>query len=379
MNGGMLIQDARVRLCQTDFEDHCDNMKHPSQPNHSELKRKSQEYAGQYQEKKLKQEDLGTVCLNSGQKMPVVQFGTYKMKGDECYEATLAALRLGYRGLDTASVYDNEKEIGKALVDSGVDRNSIFIQTKLWRSFVGLGKNGKPKCDSELRKSLKKLGVKSVDVWLMHWPGPGRHLNYPPVRMGMERPKVILESNKLKMVPENWTPTMRLETYKEMAKFVGNEVGSIGVCNFSARMLKQLLDYCTSNNLPRPAVVQNECHPLLIAKDVRDVCEEQGIVFQAYASLGAGSLGLLSNSVVKSIATNNGVSEAQVLLRWGLQHGCTLLPKSSKPDRMKTNLDIWGFKLSQDDMKDLDDLNQGKEGQNTMAGWLREHDPDFYF
>ena len=114
--------------------------------------------------------------------MPVVQFGTYKMKGEECYEAVLAALRAGYRGLDTATVYDNEKEVGRAIADSGVDRSEVFVQTKLWRSFVGPGKNGKPKCDAELRKSLRKLGLARLDVWLIHWPGPGRHLNYPPVR-----------------------------------------------------------------------------------------------------------------------------------------------------------------------------------------------------
>merc|ERR1712129_198330 len=114
------------------------------------------------------------------------------------------------------------------------------------RSFVGPAKNGKPKCDSELRKSLKKLGVEMVDIWLMHWPGPGRHLNYPPA--------------------------MRLETYKEMAKFVGKEVGSLGVCNFSARQLTDLLNFCSANNLPRPAVVQNEFHPILLAQEVRALC-----------------------------------------------------------------------------------------------------------
>ena len=87
-----------------------------------------------------------------------------------------------FSGLDTATVYDNEKEVGRAIIDSGVKRDELFIQTKLWRSFVGLAPNGKPKCDAELRKSLKKLGLQRLDLWLIHWPGPGRHLNYPPVR-----------------------------------------------------------------------------------------------------------------------------------------------------------------------------------------------------
>jgi len=355
-------------------------MKSPAKFNSSGRKRLSQlgsEVGGGC--KKSKIDCAGrTVTLNSGQEMPAVQFGTYKMKGEDCYKAVLAALRLGYMGLDTASVYDNEKEVGKAVVDSGVDRGNIFIQTKLWRSFVGPAKNGKPKCDSELRKSLKKLGVSRVDLWLIHWPGPGRHLNYPPVRMGMNRPKVGIDGNKLKMVPENWTPAMRLDTYKEMAKFVGKEVGSLGVCNFSARQLVQLLDFCSANNIPRPSVVQNEFHPLLLAEDVRDLCKKEGILFQAYASLGAGALGLMENPVVRSIAEKVGVSEAQVLLRWGLQHGCALLPKSAKEERMKTNMTIWDFKLAKEDMSELDSLDQSKEGQNTMAGWLREWDPDFY-
>ena len=135
--------------------------------------------------------ELEYYTLNTGGKIPIVQFGTYKMKGEECYQGVLSALKMGYKGLDTASIYCNEVEVGRALVESGVDRKEVFVQTKLWRSFVGKDpKNGKPRCDSELRKSLRKLGLKYIDLWLVHWPGPGRHLNYPPVKEGMNRPKV---------------------------------------------------------------------------------------------------------------------------------------------------------------------------------------------
>ena len=355
-------------------------MKGPANMNSSGRKRAAQEYK-QMEMKKVKPDaalQSETFTLNSGQQMPIVQFGTYKMKGEDCYKAVLAALKVGYMGLDTASVYDNEKEVGRAVAESGVDRRNLFIQTKLWRSFVGPAKNGKPKCDAELRKSLRKLGMEMVDLWLMHWPGPGRHLNYPPVRLGMKRPKTEIETNRDKKVPENWSPAMRLDAYKEMSKFVGKEVGALGVCNYSARQLVQLLDFCSANNLPRPAVVQNEFHPLLLAKEVRDLCEKEGIVFQAYASLGAGSLGLLDNQVVRDFACRLGVTEAQVLLRWGLQHGCALLPKSSKEERMKMNRDIWGFKLDKKNMDALDSLDESTKGQNTMAGWLREQDPDYY-
>ena len=169
---------------------------------HSSFKRPFDESDGDKLATKKCKMDLSTRTfkLSSGQRMPVVQFGTYKMKGDECYKAVLTALRSGYRGLDTASVYDNEKEVGRAITDSGVSRDQVFVQTKLWRSFVGNGANGKPKCDAELRKSLRKLGLSRIDVWLMHWPGPGRHLNYPPVRSGMARPKVELPHNKDKVL-----------------------------------------------------------------------------------------------------------------------------------------------------------------------------------
>lgn len=330
--------------------------------------------------KRRRLEEDRTVLLNTGARMPLVQFGTYKLKGEESYKVTLGALRQGYRGLDTATCYDNEKQVGRAILDSGVPREQLYIQTKLWRSYVGRdSKTGKPRCDAWLKKSLKLLGVERLDLWLMHWPGPGRHLNYPPVKMGMDRPKQVKPENKDKMAPLDWTPAMRLESYRFMATHVGSTVSALGVCNFSVRQLVQLLDFCTLHQLPRPAVVQNECHPLLPARQVRELCAREGIVFQAYASLGAGSLGLPSHPTVMGLAAGLGVTPGQVLLRWGLQQGCSLLPKSCREDRQRLNRDLWSFKLSQEDMAALDGLDRSEEGQNTMAGWLREHDPDFYF
>ena len=138
------------------------------------------------------------------------------------------------------------------------------------------------------------------------------------------------------MVPLNWTAQTRLETYREMSKFVGQEVGSLGVCNFSYRQLVDLLQFCDQENLPRPTVLQNECHPLLTAGKVRRLCHQEGIVFQAYASLGAGGLGLLESQTVSSIAKSHEVSPAQVLLRWAVQNNMAVLPKSSKQDRIKS-------------------------------------------
>lgn len=262
---------------------------------------------------------------------------------------------------------------------------SPFIQTvklsfTLTFLFAGVGKNGKPQCDAELRKSLKRLGTEYIDLWLMHWPGPGRHLNYPPVRMGMDRPKQLIPGNEKKMVPESWTPELRLETYKYMSKHVSpsGTVRALGVCNFSLRQMKDLVAFCDKEKIPRPALLQNECHPYLISRDIRNYCKEENIVFQAYASLGAGTIKLMSDKTVVKVSSELGVTPAQVLLRWSVQHGCSVLPKSVNEERQKTNLDIWGFKLSSDQIHLLDGLDQGAPGQNTMVGWLREHDPDFY-
>jgi len=318
--------------------------------------------------------------IYNGYSIPQIQFGTYKMKGDECYKGVLSALKIGYRGLDTASVYNNEKEVGRAIVDSGIPRNLLTIQTKLWRSFTGKAKNGKPLCDAELRKSLRNLGTTYIDVWLMHWPGPGRHLNYPPVRMGMKRPKQLIAGNENKMVPLDWNENMRLECYAAMSQHVSSTgpVRSLGVCNFSLRQMQQLMSYCHQHDLPKPAIVQNECHPYLTAEPVRQFCKKHDIVFQAYASLGAGAIKLLEDETVVSVAKTHDVTPAQVLLRWAVQHGLAVLPKSVRSDRQTTNIQVYDFKLSSEEMSLLDALHQGEENQNTMVGWLREHDPDFY-
>ena len=115
-----------------------------------------------------------------------------------------------------------------------------------------------------------------------------------------------------------------------------------------------------------------------VCTEVRKFCSQEGIAFQAYASLGAGSLGLVDHALVNQIASSHQVTSAQVLLRWGLQLGCALLPKSVNVERQKTNLDIWNFSLTEEDMMKLNGCDKSVKGQNTMAGWLREHDPDFY-
>jgi len=163
------------------------------------------------------------------------------------------------------------------------------------------------------------------------------------------------------MAPPDWKPSDRLTTWSDMVAHVGPAgsnklVRAAGVCNFSERQLQELLLFCKENNLQKPSLVQNECHPLLQAKNVRSLCEKEGIIFQAYASLGAGSLGLCEDPVVMGVSTRVGMSPGQVLLRWAIQSGCVVLPKSSKDVRRKENLNVLNWKLEKEEMevRDID-------------------------
>jgi len=326
-----------------------------------------------------------TMRLNTGAVMPTVQLGTYRMKGEVCKAACRAAL-LGpnpsYTGLDTASIYGNEATIAPCLAAAPSGRDSLFVQTKLWRAHQGSAKA----VHRALQQSLRNLGLAYVDLWLLHWPGPGRHLHRPPVRKAQpvwrSPHREPIKGNDEVRVPADWTPTMRHQTWRHMASHTGPHAGAraIGVCNFSARQLEDLIVMCDAEGLPLPAVVQNECHPMLPATAVRAVCERRGIVFQAYASLGSGVLDLSAELAVRTVASAHGKTAAQVLLRWALQHGCAVVPKSRNPARQQENADVWGFELNASEMGHLDALSVQPPGNqmNTMVGWLREYDPDRY-
>ena len=329
--------------------------------------------------KEEKDEVARWLRMNSGAWIPTVQFGVYRLKGEACTRAVNEAVRAGYLGVDSASIYANENEVGACI------SAKTFVQTKLWRSHQGSEREVK----RALRNSLKKLNTDAIDLWLMHWPGPGRHLNYPPVRRAsngkwQSAERVVIADNESVMVPKDWDRQMRLETWRHMSACCGDAASgkgtkAIGVCNFSARQLRELVAFCRSEGLPLPAVCQNECHPLLPAEEVRQLCAREGIVFQAYSSLGSSpDSGLLENAVVKTIAKEHGKSAAQVLIRWALQNGCAVLPKSASTTRIQENIDVFDFALSDKSMQKLDALSQQQQGQNTMFAWHREHDPDFY-
>ncbi len=251
--------------------------------------------------------------------MPALGFGTWHLAdGVEVIEAVAEALKVGYRLIDTAKYYGNERGVGEAVRKSSVPREEIFVTTKLWPSDFGY--------ESALRafdESLSKLGLEYVDLYLIHWPG-----NEKAKRQG------------------SWKAL--LEIYKQ------GRVKSIGVSNYSVEHLKEVL--AASDVVP--AVNQIEFHPYIYEKQrlTLEFCETYGIVVEAYSPLSRG-LGL-DNITVNDIAQRIGKTPAQVVLRWAIQHGSVPIPKSSHLQRMRENIKVFDFELSTEDMKRLDDLSR---------------------
>lgn len=293
----------------------------------------------------------GGVKLRSGTIMPAVGFGTYKLKDNEVAGPVSMALKAGYRLIDTAQVYENEKGVGAAIRKSGLGRGDVFIETKVWRSSHGYERTMKA-CN----QSLKKLGVEYIDLYVIHWPG---------CKTGWPLPRGT-------MCPQDWTPKMRdTGTYRAMEDLYDQgKVKAIGVTNYSIRHLKQLLKSCRI----KPMVNQVEFHPRLVQSELLAFCKKNGIAVQAYASLGSGDAAQAESffafEPVKAAARAHKVTPAQVLLRWALQKGCHVVPKSVRAERVKENAGVFKFKLSASEMKAIDKLNTG-----TRYAW-KGLDPD---
>lgn len=240
--------------------------------------------------------------------------------GGEAREAVLHALRAGYRHIDTAALYDNEADVGAAVRDSGVPREEVFITTKLWNS-----DHGYEEAQEAARTSLRKLGLDYVDLYLVHAPVPGG----------------------------------RLESHRGLEQLQRDGLArSIGVSNFGVHHLEELLSVAS---VP-PAVNQVEVSPFLTREELTAFCSEHGIIVEAYSPLTKGRR--LGDPTVAAVAASHGVTAAQVLLRWSLQNGYVVLPKSVTPSRIEENADIFGFSLSVEDMKRLDGLND-----EFVTGW----------
>jgi diketogulonate reductase-like aldo/keto reductase len=254
------------------------------------------------------------IKLNNGIEIPILGFGTWQLNGKKAYNAVSLAIKAGYRLIDTAAMYGNESEIGSAIRDVAIDREDLFITTKVWISNLGY-KNTL----AAFEKSLEKLKTSYIDLYLIHWP-----------------------ANDL------WT-----ESWKALQQLYDDgKVKAIGVCNFNITLLKQLLDDFSI----KPVVNQVEFSPFLYQKDLLEFCKSNDIYIMAYCPLTRGRK--LQNPIVNSIAEKYHKSAAQILLCWGIQHGLIEIPKSSKKNHIEENAKIFDFNLDKQDMQKLDSLNE---------------------
>ena len=244
-------------------------------------------------------------------RMPLIGFGTWRLRGSTAVQATTAALEAGYRHLDTATMYRNESEVGRALAESGLPRDDVFVTTKCPPDRVGRELE-------TLRESLDLLGLDHVDLWLVHWSSGGRD--------------VVM-----------WQAFVEAQQ--------AGLARDIGVSNFSSR----LIDEVTSETGVAPAVNQIQWSPLLYDAEVVAEHEKRDVVLEGYSGLKGGAL---DHPTIRGIAERSGRTPAQVIVRWHLQHGFVVIPKSSSPDRIRSNADVGGFELSRDDMAALDGLGR---------------------
>ena len=314
-----------------------------------------------------------TATLNNGLAMPVVGFGTYKLKEGEAGGAIKEAVAFGYGLLDTAHVYCGGKM--EAIVAKAT-RPGVFVTTKQWRGFHGYAET--TKC---LAQSLSRLKVAKVDLLLMHWPGPGYSA------MGRSKERIAKEGIEcyFKRGHED-IAAVRLETWRAMEDaYLAGKCGAIGVSNFSASHLRKLLDW--KDLRVKPAVNQIELHPYLRQRDVVALCEEESILVQAYGSLGGQDSAakhwaeldrppLLEHPAVLAAAETRGKPPAAVLLRWAVQKGYAVIPKSRDKKRIRENADL-AFALDDGEMAALDALDLG--GMKGRLCWRKDELRDLDF
>jgi 2,5-diketo-D-gluconate reductase A len=270
-----------------------------------------------------------SIALNDENTIPVIGLGVAELSDDETERAVSAALEIGYRLIDTASVYGNEAAVGRAIAASGIPRAELFITTK-----VANADQGFQSTQDAVKVSLDKLGLDYVDLFLVHWPMP---------QMGKY-----------------------VDSFGGLIQARGNELTrSIGVCNFTDEHLETVIDltYVT------PAINQIELHPLLNQAELRAVNAQHNVVTEAYSPLAVGRV--LDNPTVTSIAGEYDRTPAQVLIRWSIQLGNVVIPRSGNPERIATNFDVFDFELAAEHMEALNGLNDGtriREDPLTYTG-----------
>ncbi|MDT3329313.1 aldo/keto reductase [Microbacterium sp. KSW-18] len=261
-----------------------------------------------------------TITLNDGHTIPQLGFGVFQVDPAEAERIVSVALEAGYRHIDTAAVYGNEEGVGRAIAASGIPRDELFITTKLWNSEQGTD-TPRPAIEA----SLQKLGLDHVDLYLIHWPRPDKN-----------------------RYVETW---QQFETFRSEGL-----TRSIGVSNFHQPHLERLFDETDTV----PAVNQIELHPAFAQRELRAFQEPKGIHTESWGPLGQGKYDLFGEKAVADAAEAHGVSPAQVVIRWHLQEGLIVFPKSSTPERIATNFDVFGFELSADEVAGINALDRGQ-------------------
>jgi aldehyde reductase len=286
--------------------------------------------------------------LNSGHQMPQFGLGTWLSEPGEVGQAVKIALEIGYRHFDCAILYENQKEIGEifkvAFKDGKVKREDVFITSKMWNN-----QHSYAKATSAIDTTLKELEISYLDLFLIHFP-----MSY--FEDGGMVP--MDENGKMKYSNIDY-----LETWKALEDAVkAGKVKSIGLSNFNSKQIQRVID----NSKIKPAVLQVESNPYFSQTALLEWCKKQRIVFTAYSPLAnnahafrkEGQTNLLEEKVMKDIAGKYNKSPAQVALRWGIERGTAMIPKSIKRNRLEENMNIWDFKLTADDMKAIDGLNK---------------------
>jgi 2,5-diketo-D-gluconate reductase A len=250
--------------------------------------------------------------------MPRLGFGVFQIAPEETVDAVSHALRTGYRAVDTAAAYGNEREVGEAIRGSEVGRDEVFVTTKLWNT-----DHGSESAHRAFDRSLDRLGFDYVDLYLIHWPAPGRD--------------------------------RYVETWEALIELKGaGRVRSIGVSNFEIEHLERIIDATGT----APAVNQVELHPLLQQAELRRFHAQHGIVTEAWSPIAKGRV--LDDPVITELASSEGKTPAQIVLRWQLQLGNVVIPKSATPERIDENLQVFDFTLDDDAMRTIEALDAGQ-------------------
>jgi diketogulonate reductase-like aldo/keto reductase len=269
------------------------------------------------------------IQLNSGVEIPILGLGTWRAEGKECSQAILWAFEAGYRHIDTAAFYGNEEAVGKAVKDSGLDREEIFITTKLWNN-----DHGYDNAINAFNKSLKRLTLDYVDLYLIHWPVSGR----------------------------------RIETWKALEKLTNDgKARAIGVSNFMTSHLEELLP----NVEILPAINQIEFNPYQYQKGLHQYCLRKYIQLEAFAPIVRARK--FEDPKLLELCKKYGKTPAQILLRWAIQHDIIVIPKSIHKERIIENSLIFDFEISDEDMKKLDGFHE----DYTILKWNPKKDPQF--